>query len=176
MKLPYLKFTLTFFILLRFSTIWALEPAPKNEIACSADIFFGAPTLPVDGMQPFIFNLAPNSETQTWSRQIEKLSIQNRYEKFFSPFWIAPDKIFPFPHKAIVSHAPIENGDIQFTLARFAQTDNRKAGLSLEYNVRRGFYGAYFLDPANDGPVKKIQAPIKFDEGFGTLAVDCVIH
>ena len=153
----------------------AYDPAPQNEIFCTADLFQGVAKIPITGLQPFSFSLPSQQISLTWNRRIEKIQLVDKYSKFYSTYWILPDQISPFPQKIIGAHINIENSNIDFILSRFPQSEKRKAGMSLEYNVARGFYGAYLLSPATDGPLLKIQAPVKFDEGPGILAVDCLI-
>jgi hypothetical protein len=157
----------------RFS--FALDQAPLNEILCSASIFTQNSPIPLLALQPFDFSLSPTETTLRWKRTLEKVTLVQKYQKFYSPYWIAPDALFPFSTTAVEVRTPLSNGNVEFVLSRFPQTGHRIAGLSLQFNVARGFYGAFLLDKVQDGPHKKILAPVELDGEKGFLSVDCFV-
>jgi hypothetical protein len=171
-----MKAQLLLLITLAASISLALDPAPVNQIDCSAAAFEQTSTIPLQSLQPFAFSLLPNATTQHWTRTFEKIQVTPKFQKFYSAYWISPESLIPFAKSIVENRTALTNGNVEFVLSRFAQTWNRVAGLSLQFNVARGFFGSFLLDKVQDGSFKKIQAPFDLDDGKGMLSIDCQIR
>jgi hypothetical protein len=157
------------------ATETTLEPAPENDIQCSASIFSTSNKIPIDDIQPFHFVLPKNEESNSWKTNFESLELVDHYKSFFSPYWIAQDKLSKFSTKAILSRKPVTNGGIEFQLTRFPQTEKRVAGISLTINVALGYLASYLIDFKNDGYSKKTLSKIKIENDDAYVVVSCEV-
>lgn len=154
-----------------------LSPAPTNEVSCSADILTIGEKIPISGIAPIRFTLLPTEETKNWESKIQKVEVKDKYQAFYSKFWIQPwDSLPEFAKLVIVSTTDFEKSKITFQLNRFAQNEHRVAGISLEYNVDNGYFAGFLIRPEREGKVFTSLCPIKNAEANIVMSLHCIIR
>lgn len=155
---------LLFLFILFFSrpVLAGFEPAPTHEISCSADLFLENQKQPISGIAPVSFTLDSNQEIKSWKSVLQKIEINSKYKNSYSSFWIKPWSDLPlFAQKNILSMEDLKKNNISFQLSRFQQTEKRVAGISVEYNIENGYYGAFLIRPKIEGLTYTHISPIK---------------
>lgn len=152
-------------------------PAPINEVNCSADIFTVGEKAPLSGVAPIRFSLLPNQETQNWESKLQKIAVKDKYQAFYSKYWIQPWEALPeFAKLVIVSTTDFEKNKVTLQLNRFAQSEHRVAGISLEYNIDNGYFAGFLIRPDREGKVFTSLCPIKNAEANIVMSLHCIIR